>query len=90
MLTPSADFRYQGFVEYNDTIRAIAKASGVAFVDVAAAVSEASLFLPDAIHNTRAGVERVAEVLYGPLEQLVQEVIREREEGSRGPNPPTP
>jgi hypothetical protein len=39
--------------------------------------------LPDEIHNTRRGVERVAEVLYPPLEQMVAEVIASREQDSQ-------
>jgi lysophospholipase L1-like esterase len=75
-----AGFRYAGFAAYNETVRTIAMERGIVFVDVAAAVTGDDLFLPDAIHNTRKGVERVADVLYTPLDQLVQEVIRQREQ----------
>jgi lysophospholipase L1-like esterase len=70
--------RNEGFAAYNETVRAVARERGAVFVDVAAAVTDDDMFLPDAIHNTRKGVERVAEALYGPLERLVEEVIRER------------
>jgi lysophospholipase L1-like esterase len=63
--------RDPGFVAYNETVRRVTAENGDEFVDIASAVTEDDMFLPDAIHNTRRGVERVAEVLYPALEKMV-------------------
>jgi lysophospholipase L1-like esterase len=65
------------FAAYNDAVRKIAREEGVELIDVAAAVTDDSLFLPDGIHCTRAGVEAVAAVFQGPLARLVGEFARE-------------
>ena len=67
-----------GFTAYNATIRRVADEEGVPFVDVAGGVTEDRYFLEDAIHNTREGVEAVAERLYAPLAEMIREVERER------------
>jgi lysophospholipase L1-like esterase len=74
--------RDPGFTAYNETIRRVAEAEGVVFVDVASGVTEDRFFLDDAIHNTREGVEAVAERLYRPLADMIEDVQRERA-GSR-------
>jgi len=66
------------FADYNETVRRIAREQGVELIDVAATVTDDSLFLPDGIHCTRAGVEAVAAVFEGPLARLVGEVAGER------------
>jgi len=90
LLTQAArdDYRRDpGFTAYNETIRRVAEREGVAFVDVAGAVTEDRYFLDDAIHNTREGVEAVAERLYGPLRQMIQEVERARSRPTDRPPP---
>ena len=67
-----------GFAAYNAAAQALARDEGVTFVDLAGAVTDDASFLPDCIHNTRAGVERVADTMYEPLRRLVEEVERER------------
>lgn len=67
-----------GFAAYNAAAETLAREEGVTFVDLAAAVTDDASFLPDCIHNTRAGVERVADALYEPLRRLVEEVERDR------------
>jgi lysophospholipase L1-like esterase len=70
--------RHPGFTAYNETIRRVAEAEGVVFVDVASGVTEDRYFLDDAIHNTREGVEAVAERLYEPLARMIRAVEAER------------
>ncbi|HVS09863.1 MAG TPA: GDSL-type esterase/lipase family protein [Planctomycetota bacterium] len=65
------------FAAYNDAVRRIAREEGVELIDVAAAVTDDSLFLPDGIHCTRAGVEAVAAVFQPPLVRLVGELARD-------------
>jgi hypothetical protein len=75
-----AEFRQdEGFRAFNDSIRATAQAEGAVFIDVAAEVTEDEAFLNDQIHNTRRGVEDVAEVMYPSLERLVGQVIAARD-----------
>lgn len=70
--------RDPGFTAYNETIRRVAEREGVVFVDVAGGVTEDRYFLEDAIHNTREGVEAVAERLYQPLAAMIRDVERVR------------
>jgi lysophospholipase L1-like esterase len=68
-----------GAVAFNRAIAAAAASEGVAFVDVAAQVTDDNLFLPgDSIHNNRAGVQAVADALYWPLRAEVDAVVHER------------
>jgi len=75
-----ADFRgNEVFSAYNEMVREIADREGVAFVDIANAVTDDESFLPDGIHCNRHGVERLAEEFYPPLRRLLDEVTAERE-----------
>lgn len=67
------------FMEFNETVREVASQEHVAFIDVAGFVTDDDLFVPDAIHYTRKGLERVADGFFGPLDELVKQVIAERE-----------
>jgi lysophospholipase L1-like esterase len=68
-----------GAVAFNRVIKAVAASEGVALVDVAAQVTDDSLFLPgDSIHNNRAGVQAVADALYWPLRAEVEAVVHAR------------
>ena len=73
-----ADCRTPAFIAFNDEIRRIAADERVPFVDLAAEVVADSAFLPDCIHNTRAGVEQVAAVLHDSVAALVTDVRRAR------------
>lgn len=75
-----SDFRsHQGFVAYNNAVRALAEEEGVVFIDIASALTDDDLFLNDSIHNNRKGVERLAEAFYGPLSGLVEQVRKEKQ-----------
>jgi hypothetical protein len=67
------------FMEFNETVREVASQEHVSFIDVADFVTDDDLFVPDAIHYTRKGLERVADGFFGPLDELVKQVIVERE-----------
>lgn len=69
-----ADCRPDAFRAYNDTIRRVATAEQVAFVDLDALVTDDASYLEDCIHNSRAGVEKVAAALRKPLAALVSDV----------------
>jgi lysophospholipase L1-like esterase len=74
-----SDFRTDlGFVAFNDAIRKIAKQEDAVFVDVASAMTDDTLFLEDSIHYTRAGVERLAEILYPDLQHVVDQITSAR------------
>ena len=70
----------EGSIAFNRAVAEVARDEGVAFADVARAVTDDGLFAPnDAIHYNRAGVAAVAEAFYEPLRAEVEEVA-----GSRG------
>ena len=70
--------RDAGFTAYNDATRKVAEQEGVAFIDVAEGVTDDRYFLEDAIHNTREGVEAVAERMYEPVAAMIEQVKLER------------
>jgi lysophospholipase L1-like esterase len=73
--------RAPGFAAYNETIRRVAADQHVPFIDVAGGVTEDRYFFDDAIHNTREGVEAVADRLFEPLAGIIEEVKTERSRG---------
>lgn len=67
-----SDFREDdGFVTFNQAVRQIAEEEDVVFVDVANMMTDDGLFLNDSIHYTRQGVERLADIFYPHVENLV-------------------
>ena len=69
---------HSGFSEYNRAVAEVAARAGVTFVDVAASMTDDTLFLGDAIHYTRAGVERLSGIMYSPLVAEVAAVMEAR------------
>ena len=70
------DFDHPSFAVYNAAVRRVAEEEGVVFVDVAAEVTDDDLFLEDSIHYTREGVQKVADVFFEPLRQMIDEITR--------------
>jgi len=66
-----------GFAAYNEAVRELAREEGLPLIDVAAQVTDDSLFLEDAIHYTRAGVQAVADAFQSGLEPLIDEIAAE-------------
>jgi hypothetical protein len=60
----------EGFVAYNDTVRRVARDTGVELSDVAAVELDDSYFLDD-VHNTSAGARHVAQSWVDPVAGLV-------------------
>jgi len=75
-----SDWRGQpGCVAFNRALAEVAAEEGLGFADVARAVTDDRLFVPnDTIHNNRAGVEAVAEAFYEPLRAEVEEAAVRR------------
>jgi lysophospholipase L1-like esterase len=74
-----------GAVAFNRAVAEVADEEGVAFADVARAVTDDSLFL-DRVHNNRAGVKAVAEAFYEPLLAEVKAVAIARSGHAAGPD----
>jgi lysophospholipase L1-like esterase len=66
--------RNAGFAAFNQAIQQIADQEGAVFVDAANSMTDDDLFLEDSIHYTRQGVERLANIFYPYLQDLVREV----------------
>jgi lysophospholipase L1-like esterase len=73
-----SDCRSDAFRRYNETIRTVAASEHVVLVDLEALIPDEGSYLQDCIHNSRAGVEKVAAARRAPLVALVREVRADR------------
>ena len=74
-----SDFRvHPGFHAYNQAIRDVAEREAVLVIDLEKTVTEDRLFFNDAIHNTREGVEAVAEQFYAQLATVIVQIKKTR------------
>lgn len=75
-----SDFRnHEGFLAYNQAVKAVAEEEGVAFVDIAGAMTEDTLFLNDSFHYTRKGVEKLSDEFFNPLYAMVEDIKKAKQ-----------